>query len=80
MDVSPFLLPTDRTLRLWDADNGQEITRWTHDIALSSCSLSADGRVAVAGDIDGSVHFLEVMGVARAEDIAAAILQVELVG
>ncbi len=66
----------DRTLRLWDADNGQEITRWTHDIALSSCSLSADGRVAVAGDIDGSVHFLEVMGVARAEDIAAAKLQV----
>ncbi len=66
----------DHTLRLWDTTSGQEITRWTHDILLSSCSLSADGRVAVAGDIDGGVHFLEVVGVARAEDIAAAKLPV----
>jgi WD40 repeat protein/bifunctional DNase/RNase len=66
----------DRTLRLWDTTSGQEIMRWTHDIALCSCSLSADGRVAVSGDIDGGVHFLEVVGATRTEDIAAAKLPV----
>lgn len=59
----------DHTLRLWNTDSEQEIARWTYDIPLQHCALSADGRIAVAGDIEGGVHFLEVVFAAKAEDV-----------
>ena len=62
---------SDCTLRLWSTVSGQEIARWTHDAALRSCALSRDGRLAVASDALGGVHFLEVVDVAGAENIAA---------
>ncbi len=61
----------DCTLRLWDTASEQEIARWTYDIPLLRCALSADGRIAVAGDIEGGVHFLEVVSAAKAEDMPA---------
>ena len=61
----------DHTLRLWNTDSEQEIARWTYDIPLQRCTLSADGRIAVVGDIEGGVHFLEVVFAAKAEDVPA---------
>ncbi len=58
----------DQTLRLWNTANGQEIARWTHDIPLWCCALSIDGRLATAGDIQGGVHFLNVVGIVEADD------------
>jgi WD40 repeat protein len=61
----------DTTLRFWNMESGQEIACWTHDIPIVRCGLSANGRIVVAGDIDGGVHFLEVVGATKAENVSA---------
>jgi WD40 repeat protein len=51
----------DRTLRVWNLDYGRESAVWSHDVILFSCALSADGRTAMTGDVDGGVHFFDVV-------------------
>ncbi len=53
----------DRRLCVWDTTTGAEIAHWKHDFPLWCCALSADGRIAVAGDGNGGVHLLEVVGI-----------------
>jgi WD40 repeat protein len=62
----------DQTLRVWDTVSGKEITRWTHDISLTRCALSANGHVVMVGDEAGGAHFLDVAGVAGAASTPAA--------
>lgn len=50
---------TDRTVRLWDVDTGQQIgqplTGHTGDIR--SIAFSRDGRLMITGSSDGTVRF-----------------------
>ena len=57
----------DGILQLWNTTSGQEVARWVHGSNLWCCALSADGRVVTAGDTEGGVHFLDIVGVVRAE-------------
>jgi WD40 repeat protein len=45
----------DRTLRLWDLDSLQELTRFVGDDPLTCCVVSKDERLTVAGDSRGRV-------------------------
>jgi WD40 repeat protein len=48
----------DRTLRLWDLETGKEIATFTGESGMKSCAIAPDGRMIVAGEISGRVHFL----------------------
>ena len=48
----------DKTLKVWDLETGKLVGAFTADAALLSCAVEADGRVIVAGDGSGRVHFL----------------------
>jgi WD40 repeat protein len=50
----------DHTLKVWDLESGRVIAVFTADAALHSCEVGADGRVIVAGDASGRVHFLSL--------------------
>jgi WD40 repeat protein len=50
-------------LRLWDLAGGCEpLCTFTADSALYTCALSADGRMVVAGEAAGRLHFLQLCG------------------
>lgn len=48
----------DLVLRLWDLQNGHQITCFTGDSVFTSCAISSEGRVVIAGDSSGQVHLL----------------------
>jgi WD40 repeat protein len=50
----------DKTLKMWDLETGKLVGAFTADAALLSCAVVADGRVIVAGDGSGRVHFLSL--------------------
>lgn len=60
----------ESALKLWETSSEVDIAYWAHDHSLVCCALSGDGRLAVAGDSDGGVHILDVVGMARATVIA----------
>jgi WD40 repeat protein len=50
-------------LRLWNLASGCEpLCTFTADSALYACALSADGRMVVAGEAAGRLHFLRLCG------------------
>jgi hypothetical protein len=51
----------DRTLRLWDLEDGGEIAIFTAESPIVSCAVARDGRTVVAGDESGRVHFLRIV-------------------
>lgn len=57
---------------LWDLASGGELAHWRHDTQIRCCALSANGQMAIAGDIDGVVHFLEPVGVVKRADTPEA--------
>jgi WD40 repeat protein len=54
----------DKTVRLWDLRTGGTVASFTTDVPLTACSISADGRTIVAGDVEGTLHFLQLEGAA----------------
>jgi len=50
----------DRTVRVWDLDNGRQIATFTADAPVNACAVTPDGRTIVAGDQLGRVHFLRL--------------------
>jgi WD40 repeat protein len=52
----------DQTLRLWDVASGEERAQWRTDCALTCCAWSAAGAHVLAGDTNGGVHILDVVG------------------
>jgi WD40 repeat protein len=48
----------DGTLKVWDLTRGTVIASYDSDTSLYSCAVTPDGRIIVAGDGIGRVHFL----------------------
>ncbi len=49
----------DGTLRLWDAETGQELKRMKHDGSVYSVSFSPDGKKIVSGSYDDTLRIWE---------------------
>jgi WD40 repeat protein len=52
----------DGTVRLWNVHNTREVATFAAESPVYSCAASADGRVMVAGEESGRVHFLSIEG------------------
>lgn len=52
----------DNSLRIWDMTDGRCEATFTADTSLTSCACTPDGKVLVAGDLAGQLHFLELVG------------------
>lgn len=52
---------SDRTLRLWELETSQAID-FTLDVAAIALASHRDGRMVLAGDPTGKMHFLDVVG------------------
>ncbi len=46
----------DHTLRIWDAETGQELKRMEHDDVVYSVNFSPDGRKIVSGSYDNTLR------------------------
>lgn len=52
---------SDRTLRVWDLETGETLAMVTLEAQVWAVAVSPDGRILVAGDQAGKVHFLDWM-------------------
>jgi WD40 repeat protein len=52
----------DQTLEVWDITTGYRIAYLLVDSQLNCCAMSADGKIIIAGDSRGGLHFLELVG------------------
>ena len=50
----------DNTLKVWDLESGRIMIEFAGDGAITSIGLSPDGRIIIAGEASGRVHFLRL--------------------
>jgi WD40 repeat protein len=48
----------DKTVRLWDMENDQEIATFTGEAPMQTCAVSSDGQTIVVIETSGQAHFL----------------------
>lgn len=51
----------DQTLRVWNLLTGAEEALFSADAGITCCSCTPDGKLILAGDLAGQVHFLEIV-------------------
>jgi WD40 repeat protein len=51
----------DWTLRVWDLESGKELSVMTLDAPVWSVAASPDGKIIVAGDQSGKLHFFDLV-------------------
>jgi WD40 repeat protein len=51
----------DKTLRVWELKDGNEILTFTQDATVTACIVAQDNRTIVAGDDFGRLHFLRLV-------------------
>lgn len=51
----------DRTLRFWDLKRGEELAVMTLDAPILTVAATPDGKIVVAGDQTGRVHFFDLV-------------------
>ncbi|WP_437995673.1 trypsin-like peptidase domain-containing protein [Sorangium sp. So ce185] len=49
----------DRSVRSWTTEDGTRLSLWIHNEPVISCAVSDDGRVAVAGTMDGILRVFD---------------------
>ena len=52
----------DTTLKVWDLETGEILCTFSGDYALYACAISPDGKIIVAGEGSGRIHFLRLEG------------------
>jgi WD40 repeat protein len=52
----------DRTLRVWDLETGEMLAVTTLEAPVTAVAGGPSGRVVVAGDESGRVHFFDLVG------------------
>jgi WD40 repeat protein len=52
---------SDRTLRVWNPESGEALTMITLDAPVSAVAATPDGKIIVAGDESGRVHFFDLV-------------------
>ncbi len=53
----------DNTLISWDLVAGVEISVFIGESGMTTCAISPDGRIIVAGEYSGQLHFLRLEGI-----------------
>jgi len=53
----------DGTLKVWDLKTGEILSTFNGEGAFYACAVSPDGKIIVAGEVSGRVHFLRLEGV-----------------
>jgi WD40 repeat protein len=51
----------DRTLRVWDLETGEPLAVMTLDAKVLAVAATFDGKIVVAGDQPGKVHFFDLV-------------------
>lgn len=51
----------DKTIRIWDLMSGSILTALTLDVPVWSVAATPDGKIIVAGDESGRVHFFDLV-------------------
>jgi WD40 repeat protein len=51
----------DATLQVWDLQSGRNIADFTGESSMLGCCVSEDGRVIIAAELSGQVHFLRLV-------------------
>ncbi len=51
----------DKTIRIWDLMSGSVLTALTLDVPVCSVAATPDGKIIVAGDESGRVHFFDLV-------------------
>jgi WD40 repeat protein len=52
----------DKTIKYWSLETGMEMYSFYGDFGFSSCSITPDEKMIVAGDIVGNMYFLSIEG------------------
>ena len=52
---------TDGTLRVWDLESGEALAVTTLDAPVWAVATSPDGKIIVAGDKLGRIHFFDLV-------------------
>ena len=55
-----FSASDDRSLRLWNLEDGAELAAFHADAAIQCCAVSQDKKRTVAGDALGRIHVLDI--------------------
>jgi WD40 repeat protein len=53
----------DNTLKLWDLSSGKVMASFVGDSRIKCLTISSDGRVVLAGEKSGHIHFLRLEGI-----------------
>jgi WD40 repeat protein len=61
----------DRTVQVWELATGRTIATFYGDAGFPACAVVPDGRLVVAGDTAGLVHFLRLIDVGRPTSVIA---------
>jgi len=48
----------DKTVKLWDLSKRRELASFGTDAELLCCAVSSDEEIILAGDVDGTIHYL----------------------
>lgn len=50
----------DNTVKVWELETGEVLATFTCDAGAYCCACSDDGKLIVAGDAGGRVHFIRL--------------------
>lgn len=51
----------DGTVRFWDLSTGKQLAVFTTDATIACLAVTPDSRLAIAGDLAGRVHVIEIL-------------------